>query len=152
MNRIPQARRAYQRHAERSARTGAEVAADTARERCAVSPHAKEHLVDTIHVETRRTKTIHEAQTIAGDPASDAAPPAMVEFGTGREYERPSSADVEDAGALPATGRQTPWVYFNEYTGRFVTTTGNEPQPFMGPGYSAGREAMESAASRAPKF
>lgn len=141
-NRIKSTRRAYKRLARDSARAGAEAAADEARERCPVSPWKKDHLVATIRVETRETKTINEASVLAGDPSSDAAPPATVEFGTGKGYRRPSPGEVVDVEALPATGRQTPWVYFNPYTGEFVTTSGNDPQPFMGPAYPPGREAM----------
>lgn len=142
-NRIRQARQKYDRLATRTARTGAEASADAARERCPVSPHEKKHLIDTIRVEERRTKTLREAVVIAGDPSTDAAPPAPVEFGSGRRYQKPEG--VEGA---PSQGRQTPWVYFNPYTGQFVTTTGNDPQPFMGPSYPVGREAAERTARK----
>lgn len=47
---------------------------------------------------------------------------AFNEYGTGIYGERP--------------GRQTPWVY--ERDGRFYTTRGMEPKPFMRPGFREG--------------
>jgi HK97 gp10 family phage protein len=44
----------------------------------------------------------------------------FVERGTGRY-------------AVGGRGRQTPWVYYNRATGRYVWTDGTPPQPFMGP-------------------
>lgn len=46
-----------------------------------------------------------------------------VEFGTG-------------VFAVNGDGRQTPWTYFSERLGRFVTTSGNRPQPFLLPAFN----------------
>lgn len=45
-------------------------------------------------------------------------------------------------------GRQTPWTYFSEGLGRFVTTVGNRPHPFMRPGFEAGRAWVMANAHR----
>lgn len=44
----------------------------------------------------------------------------FVEYGTG--------IHAESGG-----GRQTPWVYYNELEGKFFTTTGMKPAPFLRP-------------------
>lgn len=145
-NRIPSTRKRFLALAERAPRAGAEAARVEAKSRCPVSPHDKDHLIETVRIESRRTKTIREHSLLAGDPSTDAAPPAAVEFGTGAYYRRPGGEEVLDANALPAAGRRTPWVYYDAATDSYFTTIGNRPQPFMGPAAEVGREAMLRAA------
>lgn len=52
------------------------------------------------------------------------------EFGTGIYAEGQSRA------------HEIPWVYYDEYLGEFFTTYGLKPQPFMRPGYEAGKEFL----------
>lgn len=35
--------------------------------------------------------------------------------------------------AIDGNGRNTPWIYRDEETGQFVTTSGQKPQPFIRP-------------------
>lgn len=40
--------------------------------------------------------------------------------------------------AVEGNGRQTPWTYYSEKLGRYVTTKGMRPQPFWDPAIDAG--------------
>lgn len=53
-----------------------------------------------------------------------------VEFGTG-------------IYAVEGNGRSTPWTYYSDKLGRFVTTRGMEPQPFWEPAIDAGRRYFQ---------
>ena len=57
-----------------------------------------------------------------------------VEFGTGSQGD-PSVAHTTKAG----------WVYFNQRTGGFVYTTGQQPQPFLVPALLSQKEAVIQA-------
>lgn len=61
-----------------------------------------------------------QGKVIAGDEDADYA--VYIEHGTGKH-------------AKKGDGRKTPWVYFDEKRGRFVTTEGNKPQPFLAPAF-----------------
>lgn len=39
-------------------------------------------------------------------------------------------------------GRKTPWVYFNENAGHFVTTEGMRAQPYMRPAVDSGKKKV----------
>lgn len=41
--------------------------------------------------------------------------------------------------AVEGNGRKTPWTYFSDKLGRFVTTEGMKPQPFWDPAIDRGR-------------
>ena len=45
-------------------------------------------------------------------------------------------------------GRKTPWTYFNERTGQWVTTRGNEPQPFFHPAVERAAKYFEREMNR----
>lgn len=40
--------------------------------------------------------------------------------------------------AAEGNGRKTPWTYYSDKLGRFVTTNGMQPQPFWGPAVDEG--------------
>lgn len=64
-------------------------------------------------------------------PTAEYAP--YVEYGTGR---------------FVSGGRQTPWTYFDEKLGQFVTTSGMRAQPFAKPGFDAARPTIDRLAAR----
>lgn len=41
------------------------------------------------------------------------------------------------------SGRKTPWVYYSDQAGHFVTTVGMEPQPFLRPSFHAQKAQFE---------
>lgn len=45
-------------------------------------------------------------------------------------------------------GRQTPWTYFDEQTGKAVRTTGMRAQPFAEPGFQAARPSIDNLAEK----
>ena len=71
----------------------------------------------------------------SGQVYSDTGPTAkwapFVEFGTGRYV---------------TGGRQTPWTYYDEQRGTFVTTHGQPAQPFAEPGWQAALPKIERLA------
>lgn len=66
-----------------------------------------------------------------------------VEYGTG-------VGRVEGAPGPP--GRDTPWTYWAEELGHFVTTSGNPAQPFMRPAYEAKRREAELSVKKQFQF
>ena len=54
------------------------------------------------------------------------------EVGTNKEY-GPYVEFGTGAHAAKGDGRDTPWVYYSERLGHFVTTVGQYPQPFLYP-------------------
>ena len=60
------------------------------------------------------------------------------EFGTGIYATGPGGSSAE----------QVPWVYYDEYLDQFFTTYGLTPQPFIRPGYEAGRRYLLDNAPR----
>lgn len=45
--------------------------------------------------------------------------------------------------AQEGNGRQTPWTYYSDKLGRFVTTRGQRPQEFWGPAVDVGERHFE---------
>lgn len=72
-----------------------------------------------------------DREVVARDPIT-----IFHEFGTGIYAEGQSRAE------------EIPWVYFDEYTGQFYTTSGVTPQPMMRPGFEAGKDYLLTEARR----
>jgi HK97 gp10 family phage protein len=47
--------------------------------------------------------------------------------------------------AVGGDGRKTPWTYYSDKLGRYVTTQGQKPQEFWGPAVDAGERYFRSA-------
>lgn len=74
--------------------------------------------LNTVPVSDGQLRSSITHQVINGD---------TVEIGTNLEY---APYVHEGTGIYNANGRQTPWVYMRA-DGSFVTTSGNEPNPFL---------------------
>lgn len=67
--------------------------------------------------------TVYSDDGLTGDVMTAVEYAPYVEFGTG-------------LFAASGGGRKTQWVYFSAKLGRFVTTSGQPPQPFLLPAYN----------------
>ena len=79
------------------------------------------------------TETGSDGRQVNSDTGPTARHAEMVEFGTGRYV---------------TGGRQTPWTYFDEIRGVFVTTHGQPAQPYAEPGWQAALPKIERLALR----
>lgn len=131
-NRIPAIINQIDIEGARALQTGLRAGVETARGLVPVSRFAGPHLIDTIE------------GVLEVDPSGDlvgvvqAGSSAVlyageVEWGTGVERE---------SGAPGGPGRSSPWVYYHEGLKRFVTTSGNAPQPYMRPAASVAQEVF----------
>ena len=73
-----------------------------------------------------RTGDLEDGQGIVYTPLEYAP---YVEYGTGLFAEETGRTDV-------------PWVYMDEATGEFISTSGQHPQPFMRPALDESREEI----------
>lgn len=62
-----------------------------------------------------------------------------VEYGTG------VYAEPEGGGTR---AKKIPWTYFDEQTGKFITTRGMKAQPFAEPGFQAARPSIDNLANK----
>lgn len=141
-NGIPRSRKRAQRNAVAAADLAADTNAAMSRSVVAYGRYGGPHLFDSIEKETAEPrkvgKGVYEAVVRAG--IEDSLVAWANEAGTGEGWDPPETEDPYPPSTAPDE-----WVYFNAKAGQFFTTSGNDPQPFMGPGYEAGREAAERA-------
>ena len=77
------------------------------------------------------TETGSEGGKVYSDTGPTANYAEYIEFGTGK---------------FVTGGRQTPWTYYDEQRGTFVTTHGQPAQPFAEPGWQAALPKIERLA------
>ena len=88
-----------------------------------------------------------QSVTVDGPDGPVTITTVAVYYGVYQEYGTGIHAGAKDASyprQAPSSGSEAekiPWVYYSPEYG-FVTTYGNVPQPFMRPGYEAGRAVL----------
>ena len=122
-NRLGELRRRGARNAEAAVRAAVEANESTSRAIVPVSELDKEHLRDTIHGSVSTEGARIEGVVKAGDPAKGIDYPWHVEAGTRSRFDPPETAEPYPPGGSEGTGSPS--------------------QPFMGPGYEAGRRVVE---------
>ena len=93
------------------------------------APHLTGNLINTIVTESFVTEGVASSET---GPTADYA--EFVELGTG-------------VHAVKGDGRKTKWSY-KSADGRWYTTRGQKPQPFMEPGYVAAKKTFPALAKK----
>lgn len=88
---------------------------------------------------TLRASITHEidASAIVGEIGTNVEYAPYVEFGTG-------------IFAFNGDGRKTPWTY-QDAEGKWITTAGQHPQPFLGPALERNKEKIKADIANAMK-